>query len=269
MLSLAGLAVLTGLGAVHGAEVPQVFDRYPRAADAYVVAIGATDRWARAADRSLPPASLTKLMTAVVLLESEWDPDAWITVGGGAASASGARAGLAEREQLKAGELLAALLVRSANDACIALAEHHSGSVAAFVARMNERAAELALTRTHFANPCGLDAPGHVSSANDLLRLARHAVKFPSVAALAATQGATIATRKGRRIALTTTNPLLGRLDGAIGLKSGYTSRAGPCVIVLAQREGIDVWVVLLNARDRWWTAAALVEDAFHVARRN
>ncbi len=269
MRSLAGLALFIWLGVVHGAEAPAVIDRYPRAADAYVVAIGGTDRWARAADRSLPPASLTKLMTAIVLLESRWDPDAWVTVSAQAASASGARAGIAEREQLTAGDLLAALLVRSANDACIALAEHHSGSVAAFVARMNERAAELALTRTHFVNPCGLDAPGHRSSANDLLRLARHAVKFPSVAALAATRSTTIATRKGREIALASTNALLGRLDGARGVKSGYTSDAGPCVIVLAQRKDVEVWVVLLNARDRWWTAAALAEDAFHVALRD
>jgi len=269
MRSLAGLALLTCLGVVHGAEAPPVTDRYPRAADAYVVAIGASDRWARAADRSLPPASLTKLMTAVVLLESEWDPDRWVTVSAQAARATGARAGLAEREQITAGDLLAALLVRSANDACIALAEHHAGSVAAFVARMNERSATLALNRTQFTNPCGLDAPGHHSSANDLLRLARHAVKFPSVAALAAARSITISTRKGRQIPLATTNPLLGRLDGAIGLKSGYTAGAGPCVVVHARREDIDVWVVLLNARDRWWTAAALVEDAFHVARHD
>lgn len=266
MRSLAGLALLSCLGAAHGAGAPPVFDRYPRAADAYVIAIGATVRWARAPDRPLPPASLTKLMTAVVLLESGWDPAAWVTVSAQAARATGARAGLAQGEQFKAGDLLAPLLVRSANDACIALAEHHSGSVAAFVARMNERAATLSLARTHFVNPCGLDAPGQRSTAHDLLRLARHAMKFPSVAALAATRSVAITTRKGREIALAGTNPLLGRLDGARGVKSGYTSEAGPCVIVLARRKDVEVWVVLLNARDRWWTAAALVEEAFHGA---
>lgn len=259
--------LLVGLGAAHGAAAP--VDRYPRAAAAYVVAVGDTTRWARAADQPLPPASLTKLMTAIVLLESGWDPAAIVTVSPRAARAPGARAGLAAREQLTAGSLLAALLVRSANDACLALAEFHSGTVERFVERMNARAAELALTGTHFANPCGLDAPGHRSTANDLLQLARYAARFPSIAALAATTEVGIETRAGRKITLHTTNPLLGRLDGAIGLKSGYTGEAGRCAIVHARREGVDVWVVLLNARDRWWTAAALVEDAFHGARHD
>ncbi len=243
-------------------------DRYPRAARAYVVATGDTVTWARAADLPLPPASLTKLMTAVVLLESDWDPQALVTVSALAAGAGGTRAGLRGREQLTAGDLLAALLVRSANDACLALAEHHSGSVARFVERMNARAAELGLAHTHYANPCGLDAPEHRSSASDLLRLSRYAVQFPSIAALATAREVTLRTRAGRHLTLTTTNPLLGRLDGAIGLKSGYTSQAGQCAVVRAQREGVEVWVVLLDARDRWWTAAALVEDAYHVALR-
>ncbi len=267
MRSIAGL-LLIGFAAGGAAAAP-VIDRYPRAASAYVVAIGDTVKWARAADRPLPPASLTKLMTAIVLLESDWDPAAIVTVSPRAARAIGARAGLEAREQLTAASLLAALLVRSANDACIALAEHHSGSVERFVARMNERASELALSGTHFENPCGLDAPGHRSTANNLLRLARLAAKFPSVAALAASTKVDIATRAGRKLTLRTTNPLLGRLDGAIGLKSGFTAEGGRCVIVLARRGGVDVWVVLLNARDRWWTATALVEDAFHGALRD
>lgn len=259
--------LLAGLGAVHGAGAP-ITDRYPRAAAAYVVAIDDTIRWERAADRPLPPASLTKLMTAIVLLESRWDPAALVTVSARAARASGARAGLAAREQLTAGALLAALLVRSANDACIALAEFHSGTVERFVERMNERATQLTLAGTHFANPCGLDAPGHESTARDLLRLARLAARYPSIAALAASAGTTIETRAGRRITLRTTNPLLGRLDGVVGLKSGYTGKAGRCAIVHARRAGTDVWLVLLDARDRWWTAAALIEDAFHAAQR-
>jgi D-alanyl-D-alanine carboxypeptidase (penicillin-binding protein 5/6) len=261
------LLLALGTGVAQGAGAP-VADRYPRAASAYVVEIGDAVRWARAAEERLPPASLTKLMTAIVLLESRWEPDALVTVSARAARATGARAGLAAREQLTAGSLLAALLVRSANDACIALAEFHSGTIERFVARMNERAAALALTGTHFVNPCGLDAPGHLSTANDLLRLAHYAAKYPSVAALATARELVIETRAGRKITLQTTNPLLGRLDGVVGLKSGYTAQAGRCAIVHARRDGIDVWIVLLNARDRWWTAAALVEDAFHGARR-
>ncbi|MGE3667895.1 MAG: D-alanyl-D-alanine carboxypeptidase, partial [Steroidobacteraceae bacterium] len=133
MLRIAALLV-AGLGAAHGAG-PAATDRYPRAATAYVVAVGNSVKWARAAGHPLPPASLTKLMTAVVLLESDWEPAALVAVSPRAARATGARIGLVAGEQLTAASLLAALLVRSANDACLTLAEHHSGTVDGFVAR--------------------------------------------------------------------------------------------------------------------------------------
>lgn len=243
-------------------------DLYPRAAAAYAVAIDGEIRWAGALDAPRPPASLAKLATAIVLLEADWDPRATVTVGPRAAAAVGARIGLRRGERLRAQDALVAMIMRSANDACLALVEHRDGDAATFAARVNERLRELGFESTRIVNPCGLDAPGQTSTARELLELARLAARYPSVRAAAVTPKARIETLDGRRIDIVTTNQLIGRVDGITGLKTGYTSQAGTCVIATAQREGVSVEVVLLGAPDRWWTAASLIEEAFHDARR-
>lgn len=260
-LALAARASAAG----PGAAPPE--DRFPGAASAYVVAVGGRELWARAPDAPRRPASLTKLMTALVALEAPgWSPDAEVRVSARAARATGTRLGLAEGDRVSAGDLLAATLVGSVNDGCRALAEHVAGSEAAFVRRMNARAAALGLGATRFANACGHDAPGHLASARDLLRLARAALEIPEIRRLAALPELTVATRAGRALPVRTTNPLLGRLPGATGLKSGYTPGAGQCAVAVAERGGVEVVVVLLDASDRWWAAAALVEAAFREA---
>jgi D-alanyl-D-alanine carboxypeptidase (penicillin-binding protein 5/6) len=144
------------------------------------------------------------------------------------------------------------------------LAEHAAGSEARFVARMNRRAAELGLRNTRFANACGWDARGHYASAADLAVLAETALRLPAFAALVAQPEVRIATVDGRRqFAAHNTNVLLGRLRGVAGVKSGFTRRAGPCLIALAQRERVRVLAVLLNGSNRWWEAAGLIEHAF------
>ena len=142
-------------------------------ADAYLLVDPATNAVLaqRAPDRELPMASTTKMMTALVTLESA-DLDDVMTVPPDAA-VGGSTGSLQAGERLTVRELLTALLVASGNDAAVTLAEGVAGSQAAFVRRMNRRAAELGLTETHFANPHGLDAPGHHSSARDLVALAR------------------------------------------------------------------------------------------------
>jgi len=244
-------------------------DAYPRAGKAYLVAIDGAEVWARAADRPLPPASLTKLMTALLVLEAQEDPGTWVRVSALSARETGSRLGLREGEALSLEGALTATLVSSANDACLALAEHVAGSGPAFVARMNARAQKLGLGATHFQNPCGHDAAGHVSSARDLLRLARAALAFPEFRRMVALKEATVATRGGRSFALRTHNLLLGRLRGALGVKSGYTEGAGRCMVALAVRDGVEVLAVLLDSPDRWWTTAALVELAFDEAHRH
>lgn len=243
-------------------------DRFPGAAAAYLVALDGRELWARDADRPRPPASLTKITTALVALEGAWDPAALATVSARAARASGTRLGLKAGERLSAGDLLAATLVASANDACLALAEHAAGSEAAFVARMNARAAALGLRATRFENACGHDGPGQRSSARDLMALSRAALAHPEVRRLAALEAATLRTADGRDLPLRSTNALLGRLEGARGVKTGYTPAAGRCVVALVERGGAELLVVLLDAADRWWAAAGLVEKAFDEARR-
>lgn len=237
-------------------------DPYPKAAAAYLVVVNGEVLWEREPDRALPPASLTKMMTALLLLE-DWKPDAIVHVSAHAAAATGSRIGLRAGDRLRVGDAFTALLVASANDACLALAEHASGSVARFVSRMNARAHELELRATTFRNPCGLDEPGHLSSARDLHRLAEQAMRLPEFARTVARTSVELQTQGGRRLRHASGNLLLGRYPGALGIKSGFTSRAGKCLAALARRNQTEVAVVLLNAPDRWWTASILLDDAF------
>jgi len=243
-------------------------DRFPKAAASYLVAVDGKVLWSRAADTPRPPASLTKIMSALVLLSENFDPAARVVVSERAAAATGSRAGLRAGESLAAIDLLTAMLVASANDACLALAEHSAGSSERFVAKLNAKAAALGLAATHFDNPCGFDSAGQRSSARDLYRLAEAALALPEFARIVALPSATLSTARGRRITLASGNHLLGNLPGAAGVKTGYTSKAGKCIVALAARNGTRVLVVLLNSKDRWFTAAGIVEEAFDAARR-
>lgn len=238
-------------------------DLFPRAAAGYVVAVDDEIRWARHADAPRPPASLTKVLTALVLLEHGWQPQAIVTVSPRAAGVEGTRLRLRAGERVRAGDALAAMLVASANDACLALAEHTAGSASAFAARMNARAAELGLTHSFFVHPCGLDAPGQVSTPADLLKLTRAALALPEFARIVALERGELRTLDGRRLAYRTSNALLGRVPGAVGVKTGYTARAGKCLIGVVRRGTTRVIVVLLDAADRWWTASILLEEVF------
>jgi D-alanyl-D-alanine carboxypeptidase (penicillin-binding protein 5/6) len=241
-------------------------DPFARLATAYLVQVDGRDLWAGGPDRRLPPASLTKVMTALLVLE-DYHPVRVVTVSRMAAQATGSRLGLKAGERFPVEALLSATLIASANDACAALAESSAGSVAAFVVKMNERARALGLANTHFANPCGLDAPEHYSSARDLARLAHVALTHAKFAQLVATPAAEIATVDGaRHFRFRNKNALIGSYAPAIGVKSGYTSGAGRCLIALARKDGVQVMLVLLDAKSRWWDAIGLIENAFDAA---
>jgi serine-type D-Ala-D-Ala carboxypeptidase (penicillin-binding protein 5/6) len=237
-------------------------DPYPDIAAAYLVRVDGRPLWGHEVDASLPPASLTKLMTALLVAE-RGQLDAVATVGPGAAKETGSRLGLVKGERLKVHDLLAATLLRSANDACHALADWHSGSEARFVARMNERASQLGLHHTHYANACGHDDPQQRSSAADLAALADALMARPELADLVRRQRLVIQNVAGRRFDLANRNALIGAFDGAIGIKTGYTPEAGPCIVALAERRGVRVMAVLLRGRDRWWDVHALLAQAF------
>ena len=241
-------------------------DPWPGVASAYLVRIDGEVRWAANDAARMKPASLTKMMTAVLVVEA-LAPSLAVVVSKRAAAAEGVRLGLRAGMRLPVEHLLAAALLRSANDACLALAERVAGSEAAFVARMNERAAALGLADTHFANACGFDAPDHYASARDLARLADAALDKPRIAAIVARESGTAKTSDGRLFRFDNTNVLIGRVDGARGVKTGWTRAAGRCLVAMAERAGTRVLVVMLGAPDRWWDAVAMIESAFEDAR--
>ena len=252
---------LAGLSPASG----EVGDRFPQVADAYLVQVGENELWARRADERLPPASLTKIMTALIVLE-DYRPAQVVSVSKAAAAATGSLK-LVAGDRLTVEALLTATLMASANNACAALAESSAGSIGAFVEKMNARALSLGLSNTHFANPCGFDASGHYSSARDLARLAHAALAHPEFAALVARSEATIATADGRRsFHIRNKNALIGTYAPAMGVKTGYTAKAGTCLIALAQKQDTRVLLVMLNAKRRWWDAIGVIENAFDEA---
>ncbi len=270
---LTALMAVTLISPAAGAQALAPDDPFTVAAHAYLVEVNGQPRWQREADRPLPPASLTKLMTALLVLE-DGQPERIVTVSSAAARQSGTRIGLRAGERYATKDLLAAMLVASANDACLALAEAGAAPALSaptpqgFVQRMNRRAKALGLTATRFRNPCGFDAVGQVSTARELAVIARAALRFPEFARIVALSSVDVQAANSQRIVKArSTNPLIGNYAPAVGIKTGYTSRAGPCLVALARQGGAEVLLVMLNARNRWWDAVGLFEQAFSVAR--
>ncbi|MGZ8463542.1 MAG: D-alanyl-D-alanine carboxypeptidase family protein [Candidatus Deferrimicrobiaceae bacterium] len=245
------------------AEAAGLGDPFGNVAAAYLVKVDGREVWARNADAPLPPASLTKMMTALLVLE-RGDLRSVVTVSRAASRETGTRLGLAPGDRMSVLELLAATLLGSANDACHALADHVAGSEKRFVDRMNVRARELGLSNTRFANACGHDAPGMRSTARDLARLAETAMGNPVFTRMAGLGDGWIATADaGKKFSLENKNLLIGRYRGARGVKTGFTGRAGKCLVAFAERGGKRVLLVLLNAPDRWWKAEEILDAAF------
>lgn len=243
-------------------------DPFPGVASSYVLRIDGKNVWAHRPERRLRPASLTKVMTALLVLEAE-SLDRVVTVSRDAAGESGARIGLRRGDRMSVGSLLAATLIYSANDACRALADHVGGDRKRFITLMNSRARELGLNDTHFNDPCGHDQTNHYSSARDLAILAETALRNQTFRELVSRQHQQIGTVDGRRrFILRNRNHLLGRYPGVAGVKTGYTEAAGKCFIALAEREGMRVLLVMLNTRNRWHDAAAMLDRAFLQAGR-
>ncbi len=213
---------------------------------------------------ALPMASLTKIMTAILILEDH-SLDEVVTVQSDFNGLEGVRIWLRQYEKLTVESLLQALLIRSAGDAAIALAEHHSGSVDAFVDQMNIRAQELSLDETFFKNPIGLDDEGHLSSAHDLAMMSRYAMNIPAFRKIVAMEGARIESVDGRfSHEFQSTNYLLGSYLNVLGVKTGTTYAAGQSLINLAQNEnGQEVIAVLLNSPQRFQENKSMLDWAF------
>jgi D-alanyl-D-alanine carboxypeptidase len=214
-------------------------------------------------DTPLPPASLTKMMTAIVAAENA-GMDEMITspVDGGALSlATDATVmGLAEGQQLPLRDMLYGLLLVSANDAALAIAQHVGETQQGFLDLMNEKAEELGLEDTHFANPHGLDDPRNYSSAHDIAVIGAELLQDPDLAEIVGSHSYQPAWDGGP---LENKNYLLNEIPGAIGIKTGYTDVAGQTIVGAAERDGRRIVVSVLHSGDLFVDAASLLEWAF------
>jgi D-alanyl-D-alanine carboxypeptidase (penicillin-binding protein 5/6) len=221
----------------------------PVEARAYVVANAATGEVLaqRDASEQLPIASITKLMTVRIALR-HLTLDQIVTVGRSSSAVGESTIHLRAGERLSVRDLVKGALIQSANDAADALAAAAAdGDTEQFVAWMNEEAQRLGLRDTHFTRPDGLDAPGHLSSARDVLRLARVVMHDRDIRAIVAERSDTIA---GGRI-LHTWNDLLGTFPGLIGVKTGHTGGAGWCEVAAVRRTGYTIYAVILGSPTR------------------
>jgi len=209
-------------------------------------------------------ASLTKLMTALIIIE-ENQLDEVVQISQNANNTEGSTMYLRTGEEITVENLLKGLLINSANDSSVALAEHNSGSVEKFVEKMNARAQELGLINTHFANPNGLDNSNNYSSAYDIAKLGNYIYNNPIIKDIVDTQNENIlSTNKEYTHNLHTTNHLLGNYPGIKGLKTGTTDWAGQCLISIAENEnGNEIITVVLNSPDRFKETKVLTDWIF------
>jgi serine-type D-Ala-D-Ala carboxypeptidase (penicillin-binding protein 5/6) len=227
--------------------------------------------YSRGLDRPRPIASVTKLMTAFLVLERTAPHDT-VTISRNAAPSvsgyHGSELDLRPGERLSVKDLLYGLLVQSSNDAAIALAEHVSGSVDAFVKLMNRRAKRLGMTDTRYFSPNGLDDRGR-STARDLITITQADYRFAEFARIVSTRYYEIPSPKGKPRMIQNRNVLLWLYPGAIGVKTGYTAVAKFCVVGAAERDGLRlVTVVLGNPDEPFSDAAALLSYGFTAFER-
>ena len=206
------------------------------------------------ADAPLPPASVTKIMTLLLVMEAveagNVKLDDTVTASAYASSMGGSQIFLKEGEQMSLEDMLKSVIIASANDCAVALAEHIAGSESVFVARMNERAQQLGMKNTNFENTNGLDdtAQNHVTSARDIAIMSRELIKHKKVLEYSSKWMDTV--RNGE-FGLTNTNRLIRFYKGATGLKTGSTAKAGFCISATAERDGLPLIAVIMGSPTR------------------
>lgn len=208
--------------------------------------------------KSLPMASITKIMTNLIILE-ENKLDEIVTVSSKAASQPGSRMNIYTGEKLTVQDLIYGSMIQSGNDASTALAEHNAGSVAAFVEKMNTKAETLNLSGTHYRNPTGLDAANHYSTAYDIATLTQEAYKNEFLKQVVQTKEITVSGHK-----LTNTNILLDSYLNIKGFKTGKTSAAGLCLVTIAENDSQNqILTVVLGSPDRFTETKILIDWVF------
>ncbi len=214
-----------------------------------------------------PPASTTKMMTAIVVLENK-DLDEIVTVSKFATKASPHRAGFKKGDKVKIEELLYAALLGSANDAAIALAESVSGSEAKFVKLMNKKARSIGAKNTKFLNSNGLPRAGQYTTASDLAKIMRYALGYQKIKDIIGTRSAEVSIENGNSILVKNTNKLLWSDEYLVGGKTGYTRKARHCFVCAAERDDETVIVALLGSPSRsnlWKESEVLIGKGFDI----
>lgn len=224
--------------------------------------------WGKQENVRRPMASTTKIMTALLTLESG-DLDSDFTVDSSAVNIEGSSMGLREGDIVSKRDLCIGMLLPSGNDAAGCAAVSVGGSIDKFIAMMNSRAIRMGLASTHFVTPSGLHADDHYSTALDMARLAGEAMKNPDFAAICCEQAITLDFgNPPYRRTLTNTNKLLGMYEGCIGVKTGFTDEAGRCLVSCAERGGVRLICVTLNDPNDWSDHALLLDYGFSVTSR-
>ncbi len=212
-------------------------------------------------DFKLAPASTTKMMTALVVLDY-YHPQQVLTIN--KPFKTGRLMNLVPGEQITMENLLAGLLVQSGNDAAWALAQNYPGGLNAFVQAMNQKAQDLNLDATSFKNPAGIDELDHFSTVHDLAVLAGELIKNPLVSQLVATPEITVTDVTGvKKHLLTNVNELLGKVAGLKGIKTGWTTSAGECLVALVERNNQQVLSVILGSQDRFSETQKIIDWVF------
>jgi len=215
------------------------------------------------ADIERPMASLTKLMTALIIVEHH-DLDEWVTVPQDIGETPGSVAYLPPGEQFTVGNLLSALLIASANDAAVTLAQYHSGSTEEFVKAMNARAQSLGLKGTQYANASGMDHPRQWSTPRDIARLVTYIQREPAIRDRMSLKGAVIHSRGGQEVSLTHTHALLRANNPLVSEgKTGTTTAAGQCLVSVVGKDGHEYVVVLLKSQKRYDDMQAILLSLF------
>lgn len=209
-------------------------------------------------------ASTTKIMTATVVLENANLSDE-VTINAKAGGTGGSRLGLKKGDKITLNDLLYGLMLRSGNDAAVAIAEYVGGSVQGFADMMNKKAQELGLTETNFVTPHGLDNSKHYTTALELAKLTDYALQNEKFAQIVGTKQTSI-TINGVPRTIANTNELLGVLNGVVGVKTGFTNGAGRCLVTETKRDDKDIITVVLGAdtkKDRTRDSIKLIEYTF------
>ncbi|SDW56421.1 D-alanyl-D-alanine carboxypeptidase [Marininema mesophilum] len=267
ILTAAILALLfctSGAQAVRGELPPELSSELSAHAAAVIDVNSNRILFEKEAQKRMRIASLTKIMTAIVAIENA-DVDKKVTVGPGAVGVEGSSIYLKQGDQVPLRTLLYGLLLRSGNDAAVAIAQHVGGSLEGFAYMMNEKAAYLGLKGTHFENPHGLDSDEHYSTAEDMARLTAYALKNPIFKKVVSTQVKKVPwpgedwQRRWKN-----KNKMLRLYPGADGVKTGYTKLSKRTLVSSATREGRQIVTVTLDASDDWNDSMNLLDYGFN-----